>query len=91
MAVHLRLSRAGAKKAPFYHIIAADSRSRRNGRFLEAVGTYQPSTGEVKIDQEKLDKWLSNGAVPTDTVRSILKKQSKAAPAAAEAAESAEG
>lgn len=84
MAVHLRLSRAGAKKAPFYHIIAADSRSRRDGQFLDAVGTYRPSTGEVNLDEEKLEKWLKNGAVPTDTVRSLLRKRPKAAPAAAE-------
>lgn len=87
MAVHLRLSRAGAKKAPFYHIIAADSRSRRDGRFLDAVGTYRPSTGEIVIHQDKLDKWLQNGAVPTDTVRSLLRKHGKAATAAVETAE----
>ena len=77
MAVKLRLKRMGAKKRPFYRVVAADSRSPRDGRFIEVVGTYNPITdpAEIKIDEEKALKWLQNGAEPTDTVRDILKKQ----------------
>ena len=66
----------GAKKAPFYRIVAADSRSPRDGRFIETVGTYNPLTtpAEVKVDEELAIKWLKNGATPTDTVRNILSK-----------------
>jgi small subunit ribosomal protein S16 len=78
MAVHIRLTRAGAKKAPYYHIIAADSRSRRDGRFLEALGSYRPSTGEVKIDEALVEKWVKNGAHMTETVRSLLRKHARA-------------
>ena len=76
MAVKLRLKRMGAKKAPFYRIVAADSRSPRDGRFIETVGTYNPLTtpAEVKVDEELAIKWLKNGATPTDTVRNILSK-----------------
>lgn len=76
MAVKLRLKRMGAKKAPFYRIVAADSRSPRDGRFIETVGTYNPLTtpAEVKVDEELAIKWLKNGAIPTDTVRNILSK-----------------
>ena len=76
MAVKLRLKRMGAKKAPFYSIVAADSRSPRDGRFIETVGTYNPLTtpAEVKVDEELAIKWLKNGATPTDTVRNILSK-----------------
>lgn len=74
MAVHLRLSRAGAKKAPYYHIVAADSRSPRDGAFLEQVGTYDPGTEKVSFDAGRLEKWLKNGARPSDTVRSLIKK-----------------
>ncbi len=76
MAVKLRLKRMGAKKAPFYRIVAADSRSPRDGRFIETVGTYNPLTNpsETKIDEELAMKWLRNGATPTDTVRNILSK-----------------
>jgi len=74
MAVHLRLSRAGAKKAPYYHIVAADSRSPRDGAFLEQVGTYHPGTEQVSFDAPRLEKWIKNGAVPTETVRNLLKK-----------------
>lgn len=84
MAVHIRLRRAGAKKAPYYHIIAADSRSRRDGRFLEELGSYRPSTGEVTVDAARLEKWVSSGAAMSDTVRTLLKKQAKAAAAPAE-------
>ena len=74
MAVKLRLKRMGAKKRPFYRIVAADSRSPRDGRFIEVVGTYHPIYKEnnVSLDEEKVLKWLNNGAIPTDTVRNIL-------------------
>ena len=77
MAVKLRLKRMGAKKRPFYRIVAADSRSPRDGRFIEQVGTYNPITdpAEVKVDEEIALKWLHNGAIPTDTVRDLLSKQ----------------
>ncbi len=66
----------GAKKAPFYRVIVADSRSPRNGRFIEEIGTYNPLTepAEVKIDAEAAKKWIANGAQPTETVKSLLKK-----------------
>ena len=77
MAVKLRLKRMGSKAKPFYRIVAADSRSPRDGRFLEVVGTYNPVKGQevVTVNEEKTMYWLSNGASPTDTVRSILSKQ----------------
>ena len=77
MAVKLRLKRMGSKAKPFYRIVAADSRSPRDGRFLEVIGTYNPVKGEevVTVDEEKALYWLSKGALPTDTVRSILSKQ----------------
>ena len=77
MAVKLRLKRMGAKQKPFYRIVAADSRSPRDGRFIEIVGTYNPikKPAEVTIDEEKALKWLNNGALPTETVRSILSKE----------------
>jgi len=76
MAVKLRLKRMGAKKAPFYRIVVADSRSPRDGKTIDLIGTYNPLTtpAEVKIDEEKVKYWLSNGAIPTDTVRNILSK-----------------
>lgn len=76
MAVKLRLKRMGAKKQPFYRIVAADSRSPRDGRFIETVGTYNPLTtpAEIKIDEELAMKWLKNGAAPTDTVKNIFSK-----------------
>lgn len=72
--VKLRLKRMGKKGAPFYRIVAADSRSPRDGRFIEQIGTYNPTKaeGKVTLDKELAKKWLSNGAQPTDTVRSIL-------------------
>ncbi len=74
MAVKLRLKRMGGKQKPFYRIIAADSRSPRDGRFIELIGTYDPAKKEnkVTVDEEKAMKWLNNGAQPTDTVKSIL-------------------
>ena len=76
MAVKMRLRRIGAKKAPFYRVIVADSRSPRDGRFIEEIGYYNPLTepAEIKIDAEKAKKWISNGAQPTETVKSLLKK-----------------
>lgn len=75
--VKLRLKRMGKKGSPFYRIVAADSRSPRDGRFIEEVGTYNPIAKEnqVTLDEEKVMKWLNNGAKPSDTVRSILSKQ----------------
>lgn len=77
MAVKLRLKRMGAKKRPFYRIVAADSRSPRDGRFIELLGTYNPivTPAEVKLEEEAVMKWLRNGAEPTDTVRDLLKEK----------------
>jgi small subunit ribosomal protein S16 len=77
MAVKIRLRRMGQKKAPFYRIVVADSRSPRDGRFIEQIGHYNPMTepADVQIDAEKATKWIKNGAQPTDTVRALLKKQ----------------
>ena len=76
MAVKIRLRRMCRKKRPFYRVIVADSRSPRNGRFIEEIGWYDPlqAPGVIKIDEEKAKKWLANGAQPTDTARSLLKK-----------------
>ena len=76
MAVKIRLRRMGAKKAPFYRVVVADSRYPRNGRFIEEVGTYDPLTdpATVNIDAEAVKQWISNGAQPTDTVKALLKK-----------------
>jgi small subunit ribosomal protein S16 len=76
MAVKIRLKRIGAKKNPFYRIVVADSRYPRDGRFIEEIGTYNPlvDPAEVKIDGEKAAKWIKDGAQPTDTVKSLLKK-----------------
>lgn len=77
MAVKLRLRRMGAKKRPFYRIVAADSRNPRDGRFIEEIGYYNPieTPAVIKIDEEKAQKWLSTGAIPTDTVRDLFSKQ----------------
>ena len=77
MAVKLRLLRMGAKKAPFYRIVAADSRAPRDGRFIELLGTYDPRTNPAKvtIKEEEVLKWLNNGAQPSDTVKNLLSKQ----------------
>ena len=74
--VKIRLKRMGAKKSPFYRIIVADSRSPRDGRFIEELGTYNPLTNpaEIKVDAERVHQWVKNGAQPTDTVRGLLKK-----------------
>ena len=75
MSVKIRLRRMGAKKAPFYRIVVADSRYPRDGRFIEEVGTYDPTKNpsEFKVDAEKTKKWLANGAQPTETVKALLK------------------
>lgn len=74
--VKIRLRRLGAKKAPFYRVVVADSRFPRDGRFIEEIGTYNPLTDpvEIKIDSERAQQWIKNGAQPTDTVRGLLKK-----------------
>ncbi|MBP3624005.1 MAG: 30S ribosomal protein S16 [bacterium] len=74
--VKIRLRRVGAKKAPFYRIVVADSRSPRDGRFIEEIGTYDPmaDSGKIKVDMERAKYWIANGAQPTDTVRGLLKK-----------------
>ncbi|MCF8081256.1 MAG: 30S ribosomal protein S16 [Desulfobacterales bacterium] len=77
MPVKIRLARHGAKKRPFYRIVVADSESPRDGRFLEVVGTYNPLTDPAKIDlkTERVKHWMDQGATPTDTVKSLLKKE----------------
>ena len=76
MAVKIRLRRMGAKRAPFYRVVVADSRFPRDGRFIEEIGTYDPTKDPaiVNIDSETAKKWISNGAQPTDTVKALLKK-----------------
>ena len=76
MAVKIRLRRMGAKKAPYYRVVVADSRYPRDGRFIEEIGSYNPllDPPEIKIDGEKALQWIANGAQPTDTVKALLKK-----------------
>ncbi|MCT4687396.1 30S ribosomal protein S16 [Vallitalea sp.] len=76
MAVRMRLKRLGAKKAPFYRIVVADSRSPRDGKFIEQVGYYNPTKNpiDLKINEEVANKWLSNGAQPSNTVKRLLKQ-----------------
>ena len=76
MAVKIRLRRMGAKKAPFYRVVVADSRFPRDGRFIEEIGYYDPTKepAVIKIDADKVQQWISNGAQPTDTVKALLKK-----------------
>jgi len=75
MAVKIRLKRMGAKKKPFYRLVAADSRSPRDGKFIETLGTHNPLNGETKLNEEAIMKWLNTGAIPTDTARNILSKE----------------
>ena len=77
MAVRIRLTRKGAKKKPFYRLVAADSESPRDGRFLEILGTYDPmqDPAVVKVDRAKIERWLAKGALASESVKSILKKQ----------------
>ena len=72
--VKIRLQRQGKKKAPFYHIVVADSRSPRDGKIIEQLGTYDPMTepATIKLDKEKVEKWIKNGAKPTDTVKILI-------------------
>ena len=76
MAVKIRLKRIGAKKAPFYRVVVADERAPRDGKFIEEIGYYNPLTdpADIKINAEKATKWINNGAQPTETVRTLLKK-----------------
>ena len=84
MAVHIRLTRAGAKKRPFYRIVVTDHRSPAKGRFLENIGTFDPigASGPFVIDMERLAYWRSKGALPSDTLDKLLKRQARAAAAA---------
>ncbi len=77
--VKIRLQRQGAKKAPFYHIVVADSKSPRDGRIIEKIGTYNPMTdpATIVLDTEKVATWIKNGAKPTDTVKALIEKASK--------------
>lgn len=75
MAVSLRLTRMGSKKRPFYRIVAIDSRTRRDGKYIELIGTYNPLTGEQKISSDIALKWLNEGARPSDTVKDLLSKE----------------
>ncbi len=74
MAVKIRLKRMGAKKAPFYRIVVSDSRSPRDGRFIEEIGYYDPIKKDLKVDNEKAATWLTNGAQPTETVKTLLRR-----------------
>ena len=77
--VKIRLQRVGKKKAPFYHIVVADSKSPRDGKIVEKIGTYNPMTNPatIELDNEKVEKWIKNGAKPTDTVKALIEKASK--------------
>ena len=77
--VKIRLQRMGKKKAPYYHVVVADSRSPRNGKIIEQIGTYDPMTNPatINIDSEKVATWIKNGAKPTDTVKALIEKAAK--------------
>lgn len=77
--VKIRLQREGKKKAPFYHIVVADSRSPRDGKIIEQIGTYDPMTepSTIVLDQAKVEQWIKNGAKPTETVKKLIEKASK--------------
>jgi len=84
MAVKIRMSRIGKKKAPFYRIVAIDSRRKRDGQFIEDLGTYNPLTGEIiQFHQERITHWISQGAIPTESVMKLQKIYAKQKPAAA--------
>jgi small subunit ribosomal protein S16 len=87
MAVTIRLTRAGSKKVPFYRVVAADRRSPRDGRFIEQLGVYDPLRNpvEFRVDAERLDHWIKVGAVPSQTVSELLRRQRRAAGATAKA------
>lgn len=79
--VKIRLHRVGAKKAPFYRVVVADSRAPRDGRFIEEIGTYDPSAengSKIKVNMDRVNYWIANGAQPTDTVRGLISKEQKA-------------
>ncbi len=78
MAVALRMSRQGKKKAPFYRIVAADKRCARDGRFIELLGTYHPTTKVLKLDHERYQKWISVGAQPSGTLAAVVRRTSRA-------------
>ncbi|MGB4609732.1 MAG: 30S ribosomal protein S16 [Saccharofermentanales bacterium] len=82
MAVKIRLKRIGAKKQPSYRVVVADSRSPRDGRFIEEIGFYNPlvEPADIRLDLEKVDQWMKNGAQPTDTVRALINKAKQAEP-----------
>lgn len=84
MAVVLRLARAGAKKMPYYHVVATDSRNPRDGKFIEAIGAYDPNNqpASIIINQERLEHWLKMGATPSETVAGLIKRHKKSTPAA---------
>jgi small subunit ribosomal protein S16 len=77
--VKIRLQRVGKKKAPFYHVVVADSRSQRDGKIIEQIGTFDPMTdpATIKLDLDKVAEWVKNGAQPTDTVKALIEKASK--------------
>ena len=77
--VKIRLQRVGKKKAPFYHIVVADSKSPRDGKIIEQIGTYNPMVepSEIKLDSEKVEKWIKNGAKPTDSVKELVERVAK--------------
>ncbi len=77
--VKIRLQRVGKKKAPFYHVVVADSRSPRDGKIIDQIGTYDPMTdpATISLDKEKVEKWIKNGAKPTDTVKALIEKAAK--------------
>lgn len=81
MAVAIRLARQGAKKRPFYRVVAADKTAPRDGRFIDQLGFYDPRAKQFQIDQERYDSWIANGALPTDTVKQLVKKNRRAASA----------
>lgn len=80
--VVIRLSRKGSKKRPFYHVVVADRRNPRDGSFIENVGTYDPKDTTLALNFEKIGEWISKGAQPSDTVRSLIKRAQKSAAAA---------
>ncbi len=81
MSVKLRLTRAGGKKAAYYHVVAIDSRTKRDGAYLEQVGSYDPkkNPAEIKLNDERVSYWIGVGAIPSETVASLIKKVAKAA------------
>ncbi len=85
MSVAIRLSRAGKKKAPFYRVVAADKRRARDGKFIDLIGTYDPRTKTLKLDNERYAKWVKNGAQPSGTLAALVRRTARATAAAAKA------